>query len=426
MENQKKRFDELEGLRGIAAIVVAVYHALLIFYVVAFLGTQTGSAQNMGLEDNLYGNPIMVFLSGTFAVAIFFVLSGFVLSIGFFQTQKMEILKKLATKRYLRLMLPALASILLCFVILALGASRLHEVAAITRTEWLAQIWTFSPDFFKAIKSGVYDIFIYSGNSYNSVLWTMMYEFLGSFLVFGFLALFGKLKYRWVLYIFLAFATFNSWFFAFVAGMVIADLYAAGRLKTKKYNWRLVAPLAVVVLFLGGYPYASAKGTVYEYLTIAGLDVDWKILYLTVASVGVVAIILLVEQAGALFRRPILSKVGKYTFALYLIHLPVLYTFGMVAFLLFNQTLGLGYNWSALLAIIASIPVVAGATFLFERYVDSPSVHLSSYVTNILLGYKEPPKVTRKLKAAYQRVVQQFAARIGRQPALVPDELDAE
>lgn len=95
---QKKRFNELEGLRGVAAVVVALYHFLLAFYAIAFFGPAAGSVQNMRFEDNLYGNPIMVFLSGTFAVGIFFVLSGFVLSIAFFQTKKSEVVKKLATK----------------------------------------------------------------------------------------------------------------------------------------------------------------------------------------------------------------------------------------------------------------------------------------------------------------------------------------
>src|SRR4051812_4008381 len=110
MKKGQGRFAELEGLRGVAAIMVVLYHFLLAFYSLAFLGIGNGYevAQHMRLEDNLYGNPIMAFLSGSFAVAIFFVLSGFVLSIGFFATKKHEILQKLAAKRYLRLMLPAL------------------------------------------------------------------------------------------------------------------------------------------------------------------------------------------------------------------------------------------------------------------------------------------------------------------------------
>jgi len=92
------RFMELEGLRGVAAIGVVLYHFGLSFYTLAFWGPGVTSVQNMRYEHFLHGNPAMVFLSGTFSVAIFFVLSGFVLSIGFFQTGKLEIIKKLAAK----------------------------------------------------------------------------------------------------------------------------------------------------------------------------------------------------------------------------------------------------------------------------------------------------------------------------------------
>lgn len=427
MEKQKKRFDELEGLRGFAAAMVVIYHFLLAFYIVTFFGTSGGNVQHMRFEDNLYGSPFTALFSGTFMVAIFFVLSGFVLSIGFFQTGKASIVKKLAAKRYIRLMIPALASVMIAFLLLSAGLVFLkQEVSVITGSEWLQKSWRVTPDFFTAIQSGAFGSFIKQGNPYNNVLWTMVYEFAGSFLVFGSLLIFGKLKYRWVFYGFLAFATFNTWFFAFVAGMVMADLYARGYLVTKKYRWWVTAPLVAGVLFLGAYPYKSVEGTLYQYITLPSLDINWSIFYLTIASIGAVAAVLLCKQIAVLFRRSFMSKLGKYTFALYLIHLPVLYTFGMAMFLVFYQKLELGYNLSALLAIATSMPLVAGVTVLFERYIDAPSVRLSSYVANILLGYSEPPKVMKKLKLAYRRTLRQFAIRIRKQPELIPDELDAE
>ncbi len=382
---QKKRLDELEGLRGIAAVMVAVHHFLLVFYVVMFLGPMPGRAQNAGFEDSLYGHPLAVFISGTFAVAIFFVLSGFVLSIGFFKTKKLEIVKKLAARRYLRLMLPALASVLLCFVILSLGISKIHDVAAITHADWLVNTWAFQPDFFTAARSGAYDIFTYAGNPYNSVLWTMMYEFAGSFLVFGFLALFGTVKHRWILYVVLGVATFDSWFFAFIIGMAMADAFAQGRILTKRRSYWAIVPLVVGALFFGGYPYASVDGTIYQYITIAD-TINWNILYLTLGAAGIVLSILMSEQFARVMRNKYLSRLGKYTFSVYLVHLAVFYTFGMAVFLLFRNTLDIGFNMSVALTFLASIPVVAGVTYLFERFVDAPSIRFSSYVANMLLG----------------------------------------
>lgn len=69
-----ERFAELEGLRGAAAIAVALYHNILAFYPVIFLGFYSvfPVTQHVWFEDNLHGSPFSALLSGTFAVAIFF------------------------------------------------------------------------------------------------------------------------------------------------------------------------------------------------------------------------------------------------------------------------------------------------------------------------------------------------------------------
>ncbi len=403
---KSNRFLELEGLRGVAAVVVAAYHFLLAFYLFSFLGPRSPmvSAQNNFIEDNLYGNPIMVFLSGTFAVAIFFVLSGFVLSIGFFTIKKTEIIKKMAAKRYLRLMIPALASIMLCFLALLLGLGHIQEVAALTHSGWLAETWTFNPDFLAAVKGGVIDIFTVSGNSYNNVLWTMQIEFVGSFIVFGFLMLFGKVKYRFIIYIFLGILTFNTWFIGFIAGMAMADLFASGVLKQKKRHWYalLAVPLA---LFFGGYPVGGAEGTIYAYITNFNADINWLTLYLTVAAVLLIGSVLCISQVAKIFRWKPLSILGKYTFSLYLVHLIVLYTVTTSLFLILRNQLGLGFNTSVIISIVLSIPVLAAATILFEKYIDAPAIRFASYYGNVLLGYQKLPiRFTRILKRIKKRV----------------------
>jgi len=390
MEQEKNRFGELEGLRGVAAIMVAFYHYFLAFYALLFLGPYSHSVQHMRYEDNLYGNPIMAFLSGTFAVAIFFVLSGFVLSIGFFQTGKLDIVKKLASKRYLRLMLPALASILIAFILISLGLSHVQQAAAITHSEWLKDSWKFVPSFLDAVINGVAGIFTQNGSGYNDALWTMTTEFLGSFAVFGFLALFVKSKYKNVLYVVLLILTFNSWYMAFIAGMILADWYASGKLKQLRRSWAVI-PVLALGLFLAGYPYFGAAGTIYQWITIPGLvTMNWNTIYLTFGAIIVVSVVLATSQIAAFFRHKYISWLGKYTFSLYLVHLSVLYTFTTFMFLVFFQQASLGFNASALLAIAVSIPIVAGVTYLFEKYIDAKSIQLSGYVANIVLGYQRP------------------------------------
>jgi len=403
---EKNRFWELEGLRGIAAVMVVLQHYLLAFYSLAFFGKESGyaSIQNMRFEDNLYGNPLSVLASGSFAVSIFFVLSGFVLSIGFFQTGKLDIIKKLAAKRYLRLMLPALASVLLALILIVCGLSYAYEAGSITGSSWLMSAWNVPPDFFGAVKSGVFDIFTKSSGDYNSVLWTMTYEFLGSFLVFGFLALFSKSKFRPLLYIFLLIATFNTWFIAFVIGMIFADMYAKGLMKQKKRSMLLVVPLVLSALFLGGYPLYGVAGTVYQNIGFSGLGINWQLISVITGASLAVGLVLSVSQIARIFANKYISKLGKYTFSLYLTHLLVLYTFTSGVFILLDRQLGVGFNKSALISIVLSIPVMWLVTFLFEKYVDSNSMKVSSYVGGMILGTTKTPKLNKFLKKVSKRM----------------------
>lgn len=384
---QKKRFNELEGLRGLAAVTVVLDHFIYAFYALAIAGASLVSLQHLRIEDNLYGNPIMVITSGTFAVSIFFVLSGFVLSIGFFTTGDINVVRKLAAKRYLRLMVPALASIILCYALIVIfGTDRLREAAQITGSNWLSGIWTIEPNFFEALKSGFFDIFYQSGNNYNGVLWTMMFEFVGSFLVFGFLALFGKIKNRTILYVVLGLVTFNTWFLPFVIGMVVADLYTHGYLKAIKLRFSVTLLLLGISLFLGGYPILSADGTIYQLLTISQIPLNWQMFWLTVGSTLLVLVVLVAQQLKDFFASSRVAFLGKYTFSLYLVHTAVLFTFTITTFLFLYRQIGASYNLSVLISFILSIPVVIGVTILFEKYVDTPAINLSSRFSNLLLG----------------------------------------
>lgn len=406
----KNRFWELEGLRGVASVIVVISHFLLAFYSLAFLGYNSGFSvgQNMRFEDNIYGNPLSVFLSGSFAVAIFFVLSGFVLSIGFFQTGKLDIVKKLAAKRYLRLMIPALTSILIAYVLMIFGLSWAHQVAEITQSGWLMSAWNFSPDFFKALKDGLYGIFIDNGNEYNGALWTMTTEFFGSFMVFGFLALFSQFKYRWVLYAVLFLATFNTWYMAFVIGMVLAELYSRGILVQKSRNWLLILLLLTIGLFLGGYPRFGTQGTLYEVLVPNVEGINWFIVNLTIGATIIIAVVLGAKQIAKLFTNKHIRRLGKYTFSMYLIHLSILYTFTSAMFLLFNQYFQLGFNVSVILSMLISIVPLWGATILFEKYIDSKAITFSNYIANILLGKTNMPKMKQYTKRRLLYIVKRL------------------
>lgn len=384
------RFMELEGLRGIAAIIVVIFHFLVVFYAGAFYGLdERAPVQHFRLEDNIYANPFAGLLSGAFAVSIFFVLSGFVLSIGYFQTGKSSIVKNLAAKRYIRLMLPALASIIAAYSVIVLGLSHTREVAAISQSIEGIQQWDLVPNIFEAIKGGIYGIFVEAGNPYNRVLWTMYTEFAGSFLIFGFLLLFGKSQYRWLLYGVLILLTYNNFFLAFILGMMFADLYSIGRLKQKKRSLLITSLLLLIGIFLGGYPDGSTENTIYATLTSISTGlISVPIHFFTIIGAAILLFaVLRSSQISHILRHERVSVLGKYTYSLYLVHMTVLYTFTTGLFLALHSSIG--YNKAAILSILLSAPLVYGATVLFEKYIDKPSTRLSTHLADIFYGRRE-------------------------------------
>lgn len=378
---------ELEGLRGIAAVVVVLYHNLLAFYAFAFfgLGNPDSSPRHEPFEVFVHGSPFAVFLSGTFAVAIFFVLSGFVLSIGYVQTKRSDIIKNLAAKRYLRLMLPALASILLCYVLLRLGLSHAQAAGAITQSGWLLGQWNFAPNLLEALKGGLFGIFVDGMNVYNNVLWTMTIEFAGSFIVFGSLLLFGKSKYRWIVYSALLVVTFNTWYLAFILGMIFAELYVAGYITQRKRNTVILLTIVGTGLVFGGFPFGDNSHSLYSYFgIIAFKNFNYMSMSLTLGAALLIFAALWSSQFAGVLRKKYISGVGKYTFALYLVHIPILYSYTTWAFIHLSHHMG--YNKAAVLSLISSVPIVVGATYLFERYVDKKSVKFATYCADIFYG----------------------------------------
>lgn len=388
MKSATERLVSLEGLRGVAAVAVVLYHAIFIYWAYAMQGPTGSTIQNSRFEDNLFASPFFTFISGTFAVAVFFVLSGFVLTVGFFRTDREEIIRKLAAKRYLRLMLPALASVMLAWLLITLGLSFTSQAYEITHSEWLGRQWNFDPNFFEALRQGIWGIFANNEVNYNGVLWTMQFELVGSFIVFVVALLFGRSKKRGWVYAVLIALTFHTWYLGFVIGMLLADLYSQGKFPFSKIGGVLPVFLLVIGLFLGGYPLVYPPvDSIYHTMAIPWLsEYQNRSLYTTLGAVCIIIATLTLPWLRSLLSSKYISGLGKYTFSLYLVHKPVLFTFTVGTFVWLSGQMS--FNAAALLSIAISLPLIMLTTYLFERYIDAPSIRVSNVFATWLLGLK--------------------------------------
>lgn len=239
-----KRVHYLDGLRGLACLIVVFSHYLFAFYPAAHLGDPTVSHSDFDLF--LAKTPLNLFYNGNFGVCIFFVLSGFVLSYSYFQNNEIENLRSLAIRRFPRLMIPVSVSIIAAYILLTLGLFSNIRTSEITlSTFWLANIFNFEPSFIEMIKHIFINTFFRSGTPYNPVLWTMKFELFGSFLIFSFLALFGNSKYRILLYLILIIIFWNTYYVAFVTGMALSDLKSS-----EKYSNIIFRPTVILMMII--------------------------------------------------------------------------------------------------------------------------------------------------------------------------------
>lgn len=389
-------------MRAFAAIAVVLFHSLVIFYPAMFygLGHPFAPVLHSSFEGSVFGYPILAFFSGPFAVSTFFVLSGFVLSIGFFQTRRRDIVIRLAVKRYLRLMLPALASIIIVFSILALHLDK-GKLAAeqLSLAGSSSSLWTMEPNLPVALVQGVWQVFISTldAQHYNPVLWTMQYEFLGSLLIFCILLAFRMKKQRWLAYPVVMALFINTWYTGFIIGMILADLYASYPKVYSVFSGKKAATIGVFVfltgLFFGGYPLVTPQTGIYEIVHMPFLAEGINLINFTILGATLVVFsVLAVPWFRDFLKHPRISRLGKYTYSLYLIHLAVLFTITSSLLVILSKIFS--YNYSVMMAFILTFPILGILTYMFEKYIDSPAIKLSN------LFYLMTNKYLRRLTKA--------------------------
>jgi len=373
----------LDGLRGLAACVVVVSHFFQIFAPSVFEGKP--EIVHFAFESVAARTPLNLLFNGNFSVCVFFVLSGFVLSWRYFHTKDRIHIYSSALRRYFRLAVPAALSVVVAYAAMRLGLGFFDDIRHATLSS-MPDPFAASPNVLVMIREALFRTFFRYGSAYNPVLWTMTYELLGSFLIFGFLLTIGRWRFRVVGYAVLTVLFIDSYYLGFVLGMALSDLKYNGRDRLTFLRRPWITPLLLCAgLFLGSYPYVGVENTVYFILARqSSSNFSFFVFYHTLGAFLTLTALLNSPRLQSLFSRKPFSYLGNLSFSLYLLHFTVLCSLGSYVFSRFHPLLS--YGLSVALTVILTTPVMFALAHLFYRFVDAPTLSVLGRWSKHLFG----------------------------------------
>lgn len=368
--------QSLEGLRGAAAMVVVLSHISLTFWPTTH--TNTLPVPAIPWQVALFDSPLTFLYSGTLAVCIFFVMSGYVLSVKFWHTRDRSIIANLFKRRYIRLMFPVLASILLGYGLLKSGLIFVHASGS---PIWISWTYTIKPSLIGALSDGLWRAFVVDGvQAYNPVVWTMKIEFLGSLLTFAFCIVAERLKFRGVIYLATALLCIK-----YLNGGVYYCLFLSGiwlgEIKRVNIGALTCTVLLAFAFWIGGYYEGSWSHVPMDSINLTLMGTHIETYQICAAIGGFIIVFVTLSNSVVAWALSRLGELGRRSFSIYLIHFPVLASLGMWIYLhlVFR---GQSHDVAAIAATFVTIVASYTAAGFFSTYVDQKAISVSRNVSD--------------------------------------------
>ena len=308
------RLAALEGLRGLAALAVVVHHLLL-----------TWSDPLRGaMRDLFYYTPVEFIFSGGKSVRLFFVLSGFVLYI-WSTKAKRESLSLFTLRRVVRLWPPFIAAALLAFAVLLVPPS----ASTAGLSPWFQNVAQASDATFSVFLQHLFLFGTGAGISPNVPTWSLVIE--ARMMVLFPVLLWGLRRHDAATIVVVVLASLmgdqalaaagenrdhvsaETWIGAVALTLHYLPGFAFGMVLAKRQNevaaiLSRVSPTVTIVLWMLAYLFMRRS---FEVVTFTGCAMVLALAANTTWSVRALT-------------TPAMQWLGKYSYPLYLIHLPVI------------------------------------------------------------------------------------------------------
>jgi peptidoglycan/LPS O-acetylase OafA/YrhL len=369
-ESKSRRFGELDSLRGVAALTVVFHHFSRI-------------CPPRGVHV-LFHTPLRLLIAGHQAVILFFLLSGFVLTLPYQKTNHLNY-SSFLVKRVCRIYLPYLVALAFAvFCDLHLPSGGRYE------NYWLNLTWA-EPVTSRLIVEHILFLGNYDWSQFNTAFWSLVYEMRIS-LIFPFIAL-AVLRFRAIWLVLTAIAlslaylplallfssvlhlgsrtaainstlTLHYAAFFIIGSLMAKNLRAIGHWYAS-LNSAQAAALAFASLALYGFAGASS---IVQRLSIPEDLYDWPV------AAGAMMLIVFAMHSRAVHRfltSRVIHHLGKISYSLYLVH-------GTILFVLVHTLLGRIPMVFLLLLYLATTLLV---TEIFYRLIERPTMLLGRRLT---------------------------------------------
>lgn len=368
-QSAENKLSYLESLRGVAALIVVIDHAINMF--ASHLRWTNIEGIPGEIRRQVAWSPLSLIYSGIPAVWLFFLLSGFVLSYKFLKNPRdVSPIISGAAKRYFRLVIPILGAALVFCVISYMGCALISANACGFRYE-------------KVLLEAIYTAPFTHRNMINSPLWTISWEIYGSFIVFFIMLMLFFIKNKFliiIIFLLSIYFTFSNNYILFVVGLIFCFLYVNGFLdvihKSRLLSKKVLLFLSFCLsLYLMSYPYPRDNIEIGSYHAILPSVGDWHtdfIKYTMIGSVIFFASFMVSPLAQRIVDKPFARFLGYISFSIYILHYPVFYLIQKVT----------GFEALNFLAFSILLTTVTGFLFIvswfFAKYVDRAAIVFSN------------------------------------------------
>lgn len=389
-------------MRGLAALMVLFSHTICAFYPVLYpyptvlpISLDGLAAQPLLVKAFVF-TPLNIFYHGFFAVMIFLIISGYVVSYNCLHNKDENYIRASFFKRYFRLTIPVLFSCVISYFLLEVGAFSNIKASWASHSPWLSQFYACDANFFNMIKFVLYDEYMsYSPDDllcYGNILWVMYALLLGSFLVYSFYALFARASSRFKIFIYIALIIiFNkSLLLAVILGMILCDMDAHNVFQN-------VNKFILLIMLLPGIYLASYMRQDFPFYTI--LDIDfmknyfggWSNLLAFYYIIGAFLLFFALSRLSfsiKVFSSRVAVYIGKISFSIYILHFIVICSLSSFIFVWLTNYINASNELSFIVTFAMTIVVTILLSHIFHHYIELKSINWSQSLYNLVSRQK--------------------------------------